>query len=949
MPRAATIKDLKRQIEHVAELPLAAALEDEVTGWSQQGWPGVTATTRSLLAHWFNREEEVGDRFHECQQRAIETVIYCHEILREPDLTTLYAKLAPLILRDHSNIREDVASLPFERYCLKMATGSGKTWVLIALLVWQYFNALRVEDPGRFSYRFLIVAPGQEVLDRLSDAFRGRRITGSDRRNPATADLQSDLFMPPTPAWRGQFHLEALGPDDVRPNRSSPEGPFYVLTNWQQFRLPRRRVSFLDRALGGDLEDLTKGELLAYLLTRHPDLVVMNDEAHHVHSKLSATGDELVWRHFLKVVHTEMLRVHEAEAGTFLQLDFSATPFFGTGAKRDYFPHIVYDFSLLDAMREMLVKQLFLEEREGMAAERAKELDFRAERSDAPKGKRGTVTGLSMGQKILIDIGRAKLEQLAVDFKQRGINRKPVMMILTEETDVVVPVQDYLASKVDAGGNPYDATRVMAVHSELGDAELTKARRRLDAIDNDDDPLCVVISVLMLREGFDKTNICVSVVLRATEADLLLEQIVGRGVRLMFPPTKYPELIESKREAVVALQKHQRPENSLDFLFIVEHPKFRAFYEALRQAGYTIGGGDTTTIAPAGDLETIPFDPARIGDLDVAWPVQTYSEGKGIDFEKIDASRLATYPALSFDALKKLVQGISIQDVHAETGTKVKTWKLDNRYFDYAFFLGQAAGAIARAGTPTPLLTAERARVSAVIDEYVGSYLFREPIDFTKRENYTVLNYTEVFEHVVRVVRNALVEAMDQGRYEVRRGEWRRLSDVPSILLRHSKSVKTQKCIYPRQGYQAIGGGLERWFIANVLEVSAEVTAFAKLDKKHNLVIAWRDLDGVLRKYEVDFIVRTDAGVFIVETKGDRDLESPGVALKARAASGWAANASDLEPPEGLKQARHFEYLLVAESTIESNPGMGFDALLAHGRATRDRVVNRAEERLFSR
>ena len=94
----------------------------------------------------------------------------------------------------------------------------------------------------------------------------------------------------------------------------------------------------------------------------------------------------------------------------------------------------------------------------------------------------------------------------------------------------------------------------MAVHSELGDAELTKARQRLDAIDRDDDPLCIVISVLMLREGFDKTNICVSVVLRATEADLLLEQIVGRGVRLMFPPTKYPELIEPKREAVVALR-----------------------------------------------------------------------------------------------------------------------------------------------------------------------------------------------------------------------------------------------------------------------------------------------------------------------------------------------------------------------------------------------------------
>lgn len=948
MPRAVTAKDLRRQIEHVADLPLAAALKDEVDGWSQQGWPGVTATSRALLTHWFQRDDEMGDRFHACQQRAIETVIYCHEILREPDLTSLYSRLLPDVLRDHGNIRDDAASLPFERYCAKMATGSGKTWVLVALMVWQYFNALRTEDVARFSFRFLVVVPGQEVLDRLSDAFRGHRVAGqADRRDPATSDVANPLFVPA--GWRGQFHLETLGPDDIRPNRSAPEGPFLLLTNWQQFQVSRRRASLLDRALGGDLEDPKKAEILAAMLSEHPDLVVMNDEAHHVHGKLTKTGEELVWRQFLKDLQTEMQARHGADAATFLQIDFSATPFFGTGDKRDYFPHIVYDYSLLDAMRDGLVKQLFLEEREGLAGDRAKELDFRATRGDAPTGKRGAVTGLSLGQKILIDIGRSKLEQLAADYKQRGIGRKPVMMILTEETEVVPLVEDYLASKADPAGNPYDPTRVMAIHSGLGAADLARARRRLDAIDRDDDPLRVVISVLMLREGFDKTNICVSVVLRATEADLLLEQIVGRGLRLMFSAAKYPELVETKREAQEALARHQRPENSLDFLFIVEHPKFRTFYEALRQAGYTIGGGDTRSVAPAGDLEAVDVDRDRIPDLDLGWPVQTYSEGRGIDFDKIDPSRLARYPALSFDALKKLVQGISIQDVHAPTATKARRWKMDNQYFDYSFFLRQAASTVARVGTATPLLSAELARVSALIDDYASGRLFGEQIDFTQRENYTVLNYTEVFEHVVRVIRNALVEAMEQGMYDVRRGEWRRLSDVASILVRRSKSVATKKCVYPRQGFQALGGGLERWFIANVLEVSAEVTAFAKLDKKHSLVIPWRDLDGVLRKYEVDFIVRTDEGIFIVETKGDRDLDTPGVALKARAASAWAANASGLDAPSGLSQPDHFEYLLVAESTIESNPGMGFDALLAHGRATRDKVIASAETRLFTR
>src|SRR3989338_10586313 len=63
------------------ELPLAAALEDEVKAWADQGWQGVTQTTYELLAYWFNRGEEDGGGFHKCQRRAVETIIYCHEIL----------------------------------------------------------------------------------------------------------------------------------------------------------------------------------------------------------------------------------------------------------------------------------------------------------------------------------------------------------------------------------------------------------------------------------------------------------------------------------------------------------------------------------------------------------------------------------------------------------------------------------------------------------------------------------------------------------------------------------------------------------------------------------------------------------------------------------------------------------------------------------------------------
>src|SRR3989338_8564633 len=121
--------------------PLAAALEGEVKAWADQGWQGVTQTTYELLAYWFNRGEETDEKFHDCQRRAVETIIYCHEILGIETLKQAFEKFAPEALAASAALTDEVESLPFAKYCLKMATGTGKTWVLAALLVWQILYA----------------------------------------------------------------------------------------------------------------------------------------------------------------------------------------------------------------------------------------------------------------------------------------------------------------------------------------------------------------------------------------------------------------------------------------------------------------------------------------------------------------------------------------------------------------------------------------------------------------------------------------------------------------------------------------------------------------------------------------------------------------------------------------------------------------------------------------
>ncbi len=943
------LKMKKRNNEEAfSQMYLAKTLEGEVQAWVDQGWPGVTQTTLELFNYWFQRGEDVEERFYDCQRRAIETVVYCCEILKTTTLQELFERVTPESLYQHLPLKQEVETISFPKYAVKMATGSGKTWVLAALLVWQYFNRINNEE-GDYSYRFLVVTPGHEVLNRLLDSFKGKRDIKTGNRNPETSDYKRPLFMPEGGHWRDFFHLEILEPGDVQPNTTPPDGPFVFITNWQQFRLKSTAQNLWAQYTGEDVEEMPRGEIILDFLSQYPDLVVMNDEAHHVHGKQSAKGEELVWRQFMNILYDRLKKSHGNKFGPFLQIDYSATPFYGSGEKLEYFPHIIYDYDLVSAMQDMLVKQLFLEERQSIGGESLDDLDFRAERYE-PEGthRRGEIKSLSAGQKLLLEIGHLKLEQLASEFKQKGLDKKPVMMALCEDTKVADLTRDHFATLTDENGNHYNDDQVMVIHSDLTEVKhgttLENARKRLDKIDVDDDPLRVVISVLMLREGFDKNNICVVVVLRATEADLLLEQIVGRGLRLMFPAYSYPALQDAKRDAYSEIRRNKTPSNSLDFLFIVEHPRFRAFYESLKNEGYIIGGGDTSGTTATGDIISVDAITDRIKEYDITWPIQVFDEGRMPELSQIEIDRLPRYSG-DFQQLKNWLSKLIVQETHVETGKKTKTWKLDNEYFDYSYFLRQASRAVATRGRES-ILTAKQAEIAQLIDDFVSEYCFGEFIDFTKQENYSVLNYILVFDRIVQTIHKAIVELIEGYKYEIK-GIWGKLSEVPRLMMRESKSIETDRSIYPRIGYQIRGGGFERDFMLKVLNPSSEVLSYSKLDRRHRLKITYRDHTGILRNYEVDFVVKTKDKMYLVETKADKDIGSPNVAVKVRAAMAWCEQASTVTPPPGSKQPHAWEYLLLSEGLFKSNHGLGFEALVPLCQGLCDQIIAQAQGTLF--
>ncbi len=171
----------------------------------------VTPTTAELLHWWFSQDmmdARGGLNFHAGQKQAILNAIVAHEVLGAASLLDLYRQVAPGALLVGSRLAEvSAAKHAHPKYCFKMATGTGKTWVLQALLIWQLLNknAALVEglDDARFTRQFMVVAPGLIVYERLLDAFCGKLVVGaqgtvSGARDFATSDMAqfADLFIP---------------------------------------------------------------------------------------------------------------------------------------------------------------------------------------------------------------------------------------------------------------------------------------------------------------------------------------------------------------------------------------------------------------------------------------------------------------------------------------------------------------------------------------------------------------------------------------------------------------------------------------------------------------------------------------------------------------------------------------------------------------------------------
>jgi type III restriction enzyme len=916
----------------------------------------VTPTTAELLHWWFGEDmtaTRAGLNFHPGQRQALLNTIVAHEVLGATTLRELYERAAPDALLAGTRLAEVAQPKhAHPKYCLKMATGTGKTWVLQALLIWQLLNknAALAEgrDDARFTRQFMVVAPGLIVYERLLDAFCGKLIAGSSSgaRDFASSDMAryAELFIPENHRESVLAFVRGNVCSKTEIGLKATGNGLLAITNWHLLvegdaveeteasdavlapgaPLDAQQVVQAvlpltpGRATGNALDVLdrryARGNVLEYLAGM-PELMVFNDEAHHIHEfKREGETTEVEWQKSLS-------RIAEPKGRRFVQVDFSATPYNDVGTPKNrrkvYFPHIVTDFDLKSAMRAGLVKSLVLDRRKEIGA---LPLEFKAERDDHGNPM------LSIGQRVMLRAGLHKLRKLEKDFALVDPNRHPKMLVVCEDTTVSPLVAEFLREE----GLAED--EVMTIDSgkkaELGPKEWLPVRERLFNVDHHATPR-VIVSVLMLREGFDVNNICVIVPLRSSQAQILLEQTIGRGLRLMWRDAEYSEIKRENRERINA---GQEPVSLIDILCIVEHPAFQSFYDELMREGLAgVTTEDTDSQSSTGDVIA-----AELRDgyeaFDFAVPFILREAEEVLDHAPLDIAALPAFTTMQVAQLKALLgQGDQFISQDLQSSTLFGGYRVDGAVMNvggYNDYLSRLTRRISQALSQplpktgkiathlaNPYLQVNTAELTGWLDDYIWSQLFGPGFNPLADENWRVLLLQPVVDHITKVFGVALLESEQshtQGETEVRH---RCLSEVPKLMVRESSSVEVSKCIYTRLPYPSRNGGLEKRFI-HWAQADARVQAFCKISETRHAFVRLRYVkeDGLPAFYSPDFLVRTADAIYLVETKAQEQTLHPNVQRKRRAAVAWCERINTLADEE--RSERPWHYVLLGEDLV---------------------------------
>lgn len=468
--------------------------------------------------------------------------------LREPQRTSLeilerVCQIAPpgknadlaavmkVIQSEYSTVTDFERQFP--SLCFALATGVGKTRLMGAFIAY-----LRLTGHSR---HFFVLAPNLTIYNKLIADF-----------TPGTPKYVfqglAEFATTPPVVITGDNYESGLGVrrDAVRqPSLFRTGGEDAIHVN--VFNISKINTEVRASQRGNQPPRIKRlaeyiGESYFDYLANLPDLVLLMDEAHRYRADAG-----------MKAIN---------DLRPIIGLELTATPFVESARGPIWFKNVAYSYSLAEAIRDGFVKEPAVATRK----------DFK-------------VDALSEQQleRIKLEDGIRLHEQVKTDLRIYASEHdkpivKPFMLVIARDTTHASQLMELIKSSSFFDGRYSE--RVIEIHSTLSGEEKEETVQRLLAVEDPNEPTEIVIHVNMLKEGWDVTNLYTIVPLRAANARTLIEQSIGRGLRLPF----------GRRTGVKAV----------DRLTIVAHDRFQEIVDEANRGDSVIRRIDTIILDDSG-------------------------------------------------------------------------------------------------------------------------------------------------------------------------------------------------------------------------------------------------------------------------------------------------------------------------------------------------------------
>jgi type III restriction enzyme len=849
--------------------PLVAEIRKKVKAWRDIGYDGATATSAALLNWWFATDhynEQVDGtstqfRYYFAQREAIETIIYLHEIAQIKDKYDL--------LRYDSSgaVSPGMFTETWNRYVIKMATGSGKTKVLSLLLAWSFFHKTYEAD-STLARNFLIITPNIIVLDRIRADFDGLKIFFADPILPENGYAGQD--------WRNDFQLTLHIQDEVHITQKT--GNIFLTNIHRVYDSNNKDPSsededtmdyFLGKKPVGATTDskLDLGDIVRDI----DELLVMNDEAHHVHD------EKLAWFKSIQDIHNRLL---QKDGRLAMQIDVTATPRHTNGA---IFVQTVSDYPLVEAISQNIVKHPVLPD----AASRAKLSEKKSSK---------------YSEKYEDYIHLGYLEWKKVYDVHQKFGKKAVLFVMTDDTKNCDEVAQYLENRY-----PVLNGAVLVIHTknngEISESssgkkneELDRLRKAANEVDLPDNRYKAIVSVLVLKEGWDVKNVTTIVGLRAfsSKSNILPEQTLGRGLRRMY----------------------RGQDEIKELVSVIGTDAFMDFVESIKNEGVELDkrkmGEGTPPKAPLVievDRENSKKD---IDSLDIQIPVLTpriVREYKNFSDLDITGFGNKKFQVITFSEEQQ--REIFFRDITTEKITH-KTILDSNIVANYHSVVGYFTQSIMK----ELRLVSGYDILYGKVKTFIKTQLFEREVDIENLNTLRNLSEIEVTKTIIETFKKKINEltVMDKGEAEIR--DYIKISQCRPFVTKDQGYLLPRKSVFNK----IIGdSGFELEF-AGFLENCEDIISYAKNYFAVNLKIDYQDHQGDIRNYYPDFIVKkSEKEFFVIETKGLEDLD---VEPKIARLDQWC---KDINKIQSLVTYR---WLLVREEEFKKYTPKSFEELV---------------------